>query len=249
VLVLAAGRPVRVVWRNGMGGVTYEYGADEARRFVKWSPTGGVDLAGEAARLEWAALYARVPVVIDAGSDDDGCWMVTLPVAGENAVAPRWVTDPATATRAIGEGLRALHDTLPVASCPFTWSVSDRVAEAQRRVMSGAIDRAAWDTSHQIDLPAALGVIADIPAVDTLVVCHGDTCAPNTLLDEGGRWSGHVDFGTMGVADRWADLAIATLSTTWNYGPGWEQAVLDAYGVDLDPDRSHYYRILWDLDP
>lgn len=37
----------------------------------------------------------------------------------------------------------------------------------------------------------------------------------------------------MGVADRWADLAIATLSTTWNYGPGWEQSVLDAYGSEL----------------
>lgn len=35
----------------------------------------------------------------------------------------------------------------------------------------------------------------------------------------------------------------------WNYGPGWEQAVLDAYGIEADPERTGYYRLLWDLDP
>lgn len=250
VLALARGRPVRTVWRNGLGGATYEFGRGDARRFVKWSPAGGVDLTVEALRLEWAGRYARVPVVVDTGADDDGSWMTTLPVPGENAVAARWVADPATATRAIGEGLRALHDALPVASCPFSWSAADRMADARRRVESGEIDRREWEDSHRpMTLPEALAIVANPPEVDVLVVCHGDTCAPNTLIDDRGRWSGHVDFGTMGVADRWADLAIATLSTTWNYGPGWEQAVLDAYGIGPDPGRTSYYRLLWELDP
>jgi kanamycin kinase len=51
------------------------------------------------------------------------------------------------------------------------------------------------------------------------------------------------------VADRWADLAVATWSTSWNYGPGWEAPLLDAYGVAPDPDRTHYYRLLWELGP
>jgi kanamycin kinase len=176
--------------------------------------------------------------------------MVTLPLAGENAVTKRWVADPDAATRAIGEGLRALHDALPVASCPFSWSVTDRVAEAHRRAEAGQIDPVEWLETHRpLDLPTALARVRDMPDVDKLVVCHGDTCAPNTLIDDAGHWSGHVDFGSMGVADRWADLAIATLSTVWNYGPGWEQSVLDAYGIDLDPRRTDYYRLLWDLDP
>jgi kanamycin kinase len=33
----------------------------------------------------------------------------------------------------------------------------------------------------------------------------------------------------------------------WNYGPGWEEPLLDAYGIEQDPVRVAYYRLLWDL--
>ena len=98
-------------------------------------------------------------------------------------------------------------------------------------------------------MAAALAVVADPPPVDRLVVCHGDACAPNTLLSDDGSCSGHVDVGSLGVADRWADLAVATWSTAWNYGPGWESTLLDAYGIGPDPERAAYYRLLWDLGP
>ena len=91
--------------------------------------------------------------------------------------------------------------------------------------------------------------LLDYPDIDQLVVCHGDACAPNTMITDDGHWSGHVDLGQLGVGDRWADLAVATWSTQWNYGDGWENALLDAYGIGPDPVRTAYYRRLWDVDP
>lgn len=70
---------------------------------------------------------------------------------------------------------------------------------------------------------------------------------PNTLIAADGTFSGHVDFGDLGVADRWADLAVGTWSTEWNYGPGWEELDLTSYGVEADLDRIRFYRDLWDL--
>jgi hypothetical protein len=64
---------------------------------------------------------------------------------------------------------------------------------------------------------------------------------------QSGRWSAHVDFECLGVADRWADLAIASWSCDWNFGPGWQDELLAAYGVEPDPERTSYYRLLWDL--
>ncbi|GKT28959.1 aminoglycoside 3'-phosphotransferase, partial [Aduncisulcus paluster] len=138
---------------------------------------------------------------------------------------PRWIDDPEPAVRAIGSGLRALHDLLPVGDCPYSWSVANRIAHV-----------------------ANPDELTEHPPIDHLVVCHGDACAPNTLLDDDGNWCGHVDFGELGVADRWADLAVASWSLEWNYGRGWDATFFDAYGVPEDPDRVSYYRRLWDSE-
>jgi kanamycin kinase len=98
-----------------------------------------------------------------------------------------------------------------------------------------------------MSIDEALRRATDGPPIDRLVVCHGDACAPNTLLADDGRWTGHGDVGALGLADRWADLAIATWSVAWNYGTEWEGQMLEAYGITRDDDRIAYYRLLWDL--
>jgi len=143
---------------------------------------------------------------------------VTEPLEGENAVTDRWKASPAVAVTALGHGLRALHDSLPVADCPFSWPAESRVVLARTPEL-----------------------VADIPPVDQLVVGHGDACAPNTVLHDDGSVSGYVDLGFLGTADRWADLALGSRSLEWNYGPGWEATYFDAYGIEPDPDRLAYY--------
>src|SRR5690242_5385406 len=87
------------------------------------------------------------------------------------------------------------------------WSVCARRA--------GTIPRSGIPSTPGWSLDEARARLADPPPVDRLVVCHGDACAPNTLLGDDGGWSGHVDLGALGVADRWADLAVATWSLDW----------------------------------
>ncbi|MFD1715896.1 phosphotransferase [Amnibacterium flavum] len=232
VLDLAAGRDVEAVWRNNLDGITFEIAGRAGLHhvFVKVAATGDdVDLADEARRLGWARSFTPVPEVLDSGRDDEFQWLVTRAVAGTSAVAERWIADPAPAVRAIGEGLRALHDRLPVEACPFDWSIESRVRRA---------------AAKGIHVPESL--LEAPPPDDHPVVCHGDACAPNTLLDEDGRFTAHVDLGSLGVADRWADLAVASWSLEWNYGPGWDDLMLDAYGIEPDPARIHFYRRLWD---
>lgn len=225
VAALAGGAALTPVWRNGYGGLTFRTDDD---RFIKFGPRNPeTTMAAEAERLRWAGSYTRVPEVIATGSDAEVEWLVTAAVPGLSAVDPRWLADPATAVRAVGQGLRAMHEAIPVAQCPFDWTVPARIAAAERR---------------GIRLPTDL---LDPPEVDALVVCHGDACCPNTLVADDGRWLAHVDLGALGVADRWADIAVAAMSTEWNYGPGWEDALIDAYDIAPDRERLAYYRDLW----
>jgi kanamycin kinase len=244
----ADSRTLKLVWTNEAGGLTFAIGED-AGRFIKWAPAGsGLDLAAEAERMRWAARYHPVPEPLACGHDDAGSWLVTAALPGDRASSARWRADPAMAVTAIGEGLRALHEDLPAVRCPFSWSAEERLADARQQAAAGVLAPAAWHPCHHtLTVDSALERAAAIPPPDKLVVCHGDACAPNTLLAADGRWSGHVDLGLLGIADRWADLAVATWSAEWNYGPGWDRLLLDAYGIRPDPERTRYYRLLWDL--
>lgn len=225
---LAGDATLEPVWRNGIGGLTFRATRADGIRYVKWGPLDReTSMRAEADRLDWAGAFTPVPRVLAQGQDATHEWLVTAAMPGLSAVDPRWVAEPATAVRAIGRGLRVLHDTLPVPACPFSWMVPDRLANAATR---------------GIRVPDRL---REAPPIDRLVVCHGDACAPNTLVGDDGECTGHVDLGALGVADRWADLAVAILSTGWNYGPGWEEPLLDAYGVDPDAERLAFYRDLW----
>jgi len=59
---------------------------------------------------------------------------------------------------------------------------------------------------------AALELLADTPRRSMswpsamVIAAHRIPCWPTNE-----RWSGHVDLGALGVADRWADLAVATV--------------------------------------
>lgn len=246
---LAGSRSITPVWRNELGGLTFRLGGPSAV-YVKWLPAEApVRLSAEAERLRWAVRHgAAVPRIVDRGADADGEWLVTEALQGRSAVDPAWRARPAEAVAAIGAGLRALHDSLPVEECPYDWSAASRLDRARQIATAGGHDPQRWHDIHRsLSVPEALALAEATPPADVVVVCHGDACAPNTLLDDSGAWSGHVDFGEMGVADRWADLAVASWSASWNYGPGWEDALLRAYGVDRDSDRIGYYRLLWDL--
>ena len=199
---------------------------------------------GRQVRVVWENQLGGLTCEVNAGSDR---WfvLVTAAIPGQNAASSRWKAKPQIAVRAIGEGLRSMHESLPVNRCPFSWSADDRLAELRRRVSEGRIDPTWWPAAGPpLRTGRVLDLLAETPPVDQLVVCHGDSCAPNTLLTDDGRWSAHVDLGALGTADRWADLAVATWNVTLNYGAGWENLLLDGYGVALDAERSRYYRLL-----
>ncbi|GAA2213703.1 aminoglycoside 3'-phosphotransferase [Nonomuraea monospora] len=241
---------ITCVWRNDLGGLTFRLDdPGGGTRYAKWVATGTpeIDLAGEAERLAWASRWVSVPPVLEHGKDAGGEWLVTAAVPGTSAMDARWVAEPAVAATAIGRGLRLLHDALPVEGCPFDWGVARRLRRADERIADGE-GPAGWAPEHRhLLLDEARARIGDPPPIDRLVVCHGDASVPNTLLHDDGAFAAHVDLGSLGLADRWADLAVAAWSTVYDYGPGYDGHVYEGYGIEPDEERIAYYRLLWDL--
>lgn len=216
---LAGATEPELVWRNELGGLTFRLGD----RYAKWNPrTTGVDLDRERRRLLWLAPRHPAPPVFGYGQDDEAQWLIIGALPGEHAVGDRWRARRPEAIAAIAAGLRAIH-AIPVQDFPDEWTGEVWVGRT----------------------PPDLG---PHPPIEAPVLVHGDACAPNTLIADDGAWTGNVDFGDLAVGDRWADLAVASLSLDWNFGEGHQQELFDAYGIEPDPERIAYYRALWEQE-
>lgn len=222
---------LRPVWKNSVGGLTFAVhsrGYDEPAGFyVKWNPArSGESLREEVDRLRWLAPRHPVPCVRDFESRGGEELMLTEALPGVSAVSEQARNSLATTLTALGVGLRRLHD-LDTEACPYDWSVPQRLKDSD----------------------AAASMLGDPPPIDKLVVCQGDPCVPNTLLAADGSFLAHVDLARLGRADRWADLAVMTMSFAWNYGDVYDETVFwRAYGVEPDPVRIDYYRKLWNAE-
>lgn len=226
LLVAAEGVPLTLVWLNNAGGLTARTN-EPASRFIKWNPIdSGESLREEAERLRWLGGRHPAPHVIEYRATKTSEMLVTEAIPDTtNAVTSPWTENADQALRAIATGLRQLH-SLSIDGCPFSWSVPHRLA------------------ASNVDRQVAAELLASAPPVDKLVVSHGDACAPNTLLSPDGEFAATVDVARLGVADRWADLAVATLSLSWSYESFDEEVFWDEYGIAPDHERIEYYRAL-----
>jgi streptomycin 3"-kinase len=80
-----------------------------------------------------------------------------------------------------------------------------------------------------------------------LVVCHGDLCLPNILIDpDMDQVTGIIDLGRLGTADPHADIAL--LLATARAGCPHDETAREAernlvlgYGTEVDPERQDFY--------
>ena len=206
-------------------------------------------LAGEADRTGWAREHLPVPDVVDQGTDGSVEWMATRPLPGRDGTHPEELLRGEALARTLARGLRRFHDEAPVHACPFDFRLDVALEHVHRRLSKGAIDAGRDfhpEHAHLTPDKALHTLEATRPDGEDLVVCHGDYCPPNILI-QGGEATGYLDLGELGVADRWWDLATATWSLDWNLGPGFGEAFLDEYGARPDPERTRYYRLMYDL--
>ncbi|MET9605259.1 APH(3'') family aminoglycoside O-phosphotransferase [Streptomyces sp. NPDC006512] len=238
---------------TGESGAAVFRSADGTRYAKCVVATDAGDLEAERDRVAWLGDQGIPgPRVLDWRSGDAGACLVTGAVSGVPADQVA-AADLRASWGRVTDAVRALH-ALPVQRCPFRRDVAGMVATAREVVSRGAVNPEFLPVEQQ-HTPAAELLARLVPqvarrreqeAADT-VVCHGDLCLPNILLDPRTLdVSGFVDLGRLGLADRHADLALLLTSAreTW---PDEERAraadreFAEGYGSPLDHDRLRFY--------
>lgn len=205
--------------------------------------------AEETARLRWAAPCLPVPRLIDSGEEDDVAWFLTEALPGRDATAEEFRSDPEALVDILANGLREFHEAAPAETCPFDFVLDTALGVVRNRVAAELVNPVEdFHREHRhLDAASALAELERTrPEGEHLVVCHGDYCLPNVLI-QGDRATGYVDIGELGVADRWSDIAVGAWSVTWNLGEGYEDRFYASYGANPDPDRIAFYRLLYEM--
>src|SRR5262249_30191776 len=111
--------------------------------------------------------------------------------------------------------LRLLH-TVPTDQCPFDRRLRVTLPIVDDVVRRAAVNIANLAPQHRstpptellTNLRSELDRVAPMEDAD-LVVCHGDACLPNFIVDpETLECVGVVDLGRLGIADRYLDLSL-----------------------------------------
>ncbi|RYF61906.1 MAG: aminoglycoside 3'-phosphotransferase [Comamonadaceae bacterium] len=230
--------------------------ADQHVLYVKTAPSKSVNpalnLDSEADRLEWlSATGIPAARLVDRGCNDSITWIVTEALPGIPAAA-NWPEHQREAVvDALADLARTLHALSP-ADCPFDRRLAVSIAAADNAVINALVDLdnledeyAGWSGKQLL-----CELHRTRPTVEEAVVCHGDFCPDNVLLDpETCQVTGVIDVGRLGLADRHADLSLALreLSTDdapW-FGAHYAQRFVERYGEDdVDQERVAFYTLL-----
>ncbi|MCI1001485.1 MULTISPECIES: APH(3')-II family aminoglycoside O-phosphotransferase [Ochrobactrum] len=214
---------------------------------LKIEPASTVsELADERARLEWlSAQGLPCPSVVAYERMADRHFLLMTRLAGSNLASSVGTLTPDRIVSILATALKALHSVNP-AACPFDHRLEHRIKDARKRVEAGAVDEDDFDTEREGR--TAEGLFSELhrlkPSQEDVVVTHGDACLPNFMASDG-TFTGFIDCGRLGLADRHQDLGLACWSIRYNLGNEWVKPFLDLYSAEaIDEAKIAYYRLL-----
>lgn len=238
---------------TGESGASVFRSADGGRYAKCVAAPDTAELRAECDRIAWLADQG-VPGarVLDWHCGDAGACLVTGAVPGVPADQLSAAELRASWER-IADAVRALHE-VPARRCPFRRDLDGMLARARDVVARGAVHPEFLPVEQQ-HTPAAELLDRLVPQVDRrreqeaadTVVCHGDLCLPNIVLDPRTLdVSGFIDLGRLGLADRHADLSLllANARETWageEEARAADAAFAERYGTALDHERLRFY--------
>ena len=193
--------------------------------YAKVATGSGVALlVDERRRTAWLSPYKLgSPAVLDWQVSDDVACLVTSAVPGIPADQLE-ASELLKAWPSIAARVRDLH-AIPAGECPFDRGLQtmfDRAADVVGRdgVNPDFLDPDDHDTPPQALLDRVEAELSErlVQENRDRVVCHGDACMPNFMIDpETLRCTGMIDLGRLGTADRYVDFALLVGNTreTW----------------------------------
>ena len=216
-------------------------------------------LKDESLMMDWLKNRISAPEIICNITESGKNYLLMSKINGKMSCDDEFMKNPKQLVFVLADAIKTLWN-VDISDCPIKNDLSTVLKAAEYRVEHGLVD--VDDAEPETfckggfkDPQQLLGWLYDNRPEQDFVLSHGDFCLPNIFLNDDG-FSGFVDIGRMGVADRYQDIALCYRSLKHNfsgkfggksYGGFDEKMFFDALGVEPDFEKIRYYILLDEL--
>ena len=205
-------------------------------------------LNDEYSKLKYLQDKLPVPKITFREIYDDIEYLITTKIPGEMVCSDYYMKHQSEGIDIIVEAFKLLYN-VDICNCPINVSLDYKLSIAESNIRKGLIKDENIDEKELERFGSAQGVLDYLKKnkfAEDLCFSHWDISLPNIFADDG-KFSGFIDVGDCGIADRWFDIAIVIRSIIRNFGEEYVQEFLDKLGFDYDKFKFDYYMLLMQL--
>ena len=209
--------------------------------------------------MDWLENKVTAPKCICDYSENEKNYLLMSKIPGKMSCDDEYMQKPGLLVSTLAEALKKLWET-DISDCPVKNDLISMLKNAEFRVEEGLVDvddaePETFGRNGFKNPEALLHWLYDNKPEEDLVLSHGDFCLPNIFIDDG-KFSGFVDVGRMGIADRYQDIALCYRSLHHNFSgiyggesySGYDESMLfEALGMEPDYEKIRYYILLDEL--
>lgn len=198
--------------------------------------------------LKW--LYGKLPVpeIILYDDENENEYLITKAITGEMVCSGKYLKEPNVAIKIIKEAFDKIY-SIDISNCPLDVSNHYKLSLVKRNVENRLVKDSDLTEETLKKFGSAEGLLEyliDNQFKEELCFSHGDTSLPNVFgLND--KFSGFIDVGECGIADKWFDLAICEKSIIRNFGKQYVSKFYEELGVIPDRKKIEYYLLMMEL--
>lgn len=198
--------------------------------------------------LKWLENKLIVPAIILFDQYNGLEFLVTKALLGEMICSPKMLKNPDKAFQVIKEAFSNLY-SVDISNCPNYVGLDYKIKLIENNVKRNLIkyDDLKETTKEKFSsLDEIVTYLKNGKFEEELCFSHGDTSLPNIFAYDN-HFSGFIDVGESGIADKWFDLAICEKSIARNFGKECVDAFYKTLKIVPDREKINYYLLMMEL--
>ena len=219
---------------------------DNSVYFMKIAKSGL--LTQEYNALKWLNGKLEVPKIILYDSNNNVETLITESIKGEMVCSDNMLQNPDVGLKVIAEAFNHLYN-VDYKDCPFNVGIDYKLQLVKNNVKNNLINyyKLKDETKEKFSsLDEIIKFLEDNKFKEEKCFSHGDTSLPN-IFCYNKKFSGFIDVGECGIADKWFDLAICQKSIVRNYGEEYVEKFYKELNIEPDYNKINYYLLMMQL--